>query len=185
MRQHLSEEELQRCVDTSIEPGRRNEIDLHIRNCPGCRSRFQAAQRLDMTLRQIPLDSLSVDFTERVVRRLGLKETPSFAWVFARNLAPVLGLTLVVGALVIALNYAGGFHSSGIQETVTTGQSIYHSMAEKTSGGISAFNSLLTQYLPFAFARDAYSLTTFLIAFFGAIALLDKFIFAPMLRRRS
>jgi len=185
MKEHLTTRELLEYVDGSIDPPRRDEIDRHIHKCPDCQAWIRGDKELERTLRRIPLEHPAAQFTGRVMNRIGIAEMPSFAWIVVKNLAPLVALVIVGGIVVAVLAGTGALQSTQVQQSLVTGQSMYSGIVGKLSGGIAEMNMLIQKYLSFAFAKNVYALTTFLICFFGAIGLLDKFIFSPMMKRKA
>ena len=182
---HLTQEEIQEYALNSMRHERQDEMNLHLHVCPECCARLRASTELEETFRGIPLDETSANFTERVVQRLGLKESSSFAWFVFRNLAPLAALSVVIIVVYFVLDYGGALRSPQMQQSVAVGKSVYETIGSKIAGGVTACTLWMQKYLSFAFARNVYSLTIFLIAFFGAISLLDKYIFSPMMRRKA
>lgn len=162
----------------------RNNLEIHVRRCPDCMAKLDTIRKLDTVLRSVPLDRVSTSFTEKVMKQLGIKEAPSFAWTIFKNLAPLFALTLVVGIALVALKFSGVFQGTGVGQSVEASRSVYTSLSSNIAVGVTTFNGWLARIFPFAFAKSRYGLTVFLIAFFGVIALMDKFIFMPMIRKR-
>ena len=96
----------------------------------------------------------------------------------------MVALTLVVGGLIVMLKLSGVFGGSNIGETVGQTKSLITSASGKISIGLTTFNGWLQTFLPFAFAKQSNGFTAFLLLFLGFIAVLDKFVIAPMFRKR-
>jgi hypothetical protein len=119
------------------------------------------------------------------MRRLGLKSAPSIAWVMFRNLAPALALLAVSVIAVLAMKYFGTFEGSDLQQSTSSIQRVSGTVSSELAKGIDAFDAWLGTYLSFAFAKTSYGLTAFLVFFFGVVALVDKFVLMPMMRKRG
>lgn len=181
---HLTSDQLQEYVDGFIDPRHRNEIDLHLHTCDECGGKMKSLRLFGSSLKNIPLERVNPNFTLRVMERLGIKESPSFVWSIFKNLAPLLGLFIVIGIVYGVLKFTGMLEGSGVGKSITATQSAYNSVATEISTGVSAFNGLLKNLFPFLYAKSSYGLTAFLFVLFIIVALLDKFIFVPMFKKR-
>jgi len=161
------------------------EHDLHATSCASCRAKIAELRRTETALRRLPPERTSAGFTEMVMRRLGVKSAPSIAWVMFRNLAPALALLAVSVIAVVAMKYFGAFEGSDLQQSASTIQSASGKFTSELSKGIDAFDAWLGKYFSFAFAKTSYGLTAFLVFFFGAVALVDKYVLLPMMRKRG
>ena len=173
---HLTSEQLHDYIDGSLT----SDTELHLRTCPRCQKQAKALQALDRSLRSIRLEKPSERFTERVMKELGISASPSFAWTLFRNLAPLFALAIVIGVVVAALKFAGVFNTPEIRQTTAATQNVYHQIGL----GVQTFNSWMSKYFSFAFAKNTYGLTAFVFMFFGVIALLDKYVIMPRMRKR-
>lgn len=177
---HLTLKQMHESAGTALPA----EIANHVRACPECRSRFDEFNLVDAAMKDMPPEETSPKFTESVMRRLGVGSAPSFAWMLLRNLAPILALAVVSGIAIAALNYFGAFQGSQLGQSTSALQSAYGKLGHQIGEGVGTFNFWLGKYFSFAFAKSSYGLTAFIFCFFGIIALLDKFVFAPMVKKR-
>ncbi|MDI6766825.1 MAG: hypothetical protein QME52_08395 [Bacteroidota bacterium] len=181
---HLTSDQLQEFADGFIDPQCRNEIDLHLITCDECSGKMKSLRLFESTLKNIPLERVDPKFTQRVMEHLRIKESPSFLWAIFKNLAPLFGLFIVIGIVYGVFKFTGMLESSGVGESITATQSAYKSVADQVSTGVSAFNGWLKNLFPFLYTKSSYGLTAFLIVLFIIVALLDKFVFMPMFRKR-
>jgi hypothetical protein len=173
---HLSAQELQ----DYAEGARENEQELHLRMCGECGKRLDSLRALERALRALPSDRPSRNFTANVLQRAGVRESATFAWVMLKNLAPLVALTIVIGIVLAVLTMTGVLQSADVREVPATTKQISGAMAS----GIHAMNGWMMKYFPFAFAKSTYGLTLFILVFFAAVALIDKHIFMPMMKRK-
>lgn len=162
-----------------------HEIELHLRSCPECRQTLNGYKKVERTLHNIPMEKPAPDFTTAVMRQIGLNEASPFAWSLLKNIAPVLALALVVGITVTALKLTGMFEGSEIAGPGSATQSVYNDIGHGVKGGMTALNNWVSTYMSFAFAKTSYGLTAFIVVFFIFIALLDKYLIMPMMRKRA
>ena len=188
---HLTSQQVQEIIDGTVT----NEMELHLRTCSICQSNVSAFRKLDRTLRSMAPENASTNFTERVMRqaglpelaerrRAGIEQSSSFAWMLLKNLAPLIALTLVVGIALAALKIAGAFQDTGLAQSVSATQTVSHQLGSSVDTGIQALNGWVAKYFSFAFAKNTYGLTAFILIFFGVIAVLDKYILMPMMKKR-
>jgi len=181
---HLTSTQLQEYADGSANAQIRDDIEIHLQTCAECTAKYKAIRQIDSALRKLPLDDASPDFTQTVMARLKIKESPSIIWSIFKNLAPLFGLIIVVGIIYAALKISGVYDNSGLGESVQATQSVYNQVGNSVSSGISTFNGWLENLFPFLYTKSSYGLTAFLVVLFIIVALLDKFVFMPMMKRR-
>lgn len=177
---HLTSEQLQDHIEGSLP----SDLELHARTCPVCQANAASLHAMDRLLRSMPLEQASPRFTERVMDELGVSTSRSFAWTVLRNMAPLLSLAIVAVSIAFALKVAGVFDTPEYQQTSTVTKSVYDGLGGAVGAGVQAMNRWATKYVSFAFAQNTYTLTTFVLVFFGAVALLDKFFIMPRMRKR-
>jgi anti-sigma factor RsiW len=177
---HLTSEQLQEHIDGSLSSGG----EQHLRSCAPCQAKAASLKAMDRLLRSMPLDQASPRFTERVMKELGLGASPSFAWTVLRNLAPLLSLAIVVTIVTLVLKFAGVFDTAEYRQTSAVTKTVYDSFGGAVGAGVQAMNQWVARYLPFAFTQNSYALTMFVLLFFGAVALVDKYFIMPRMRKR-
>jgi hypothetical protein len=163
---------------------RENAIELHIRTCADCRTKIHAVSNMERAIRQFPFDEPSAEFTLRLIRRLGIRKSVSLGWIIARNLAPVIALSFIVVVLVLVFKVTGTFAGSNIGEPVTISETFVTSVNNSISAGVSSFSLWLEKFFPFAFSKQNYGFTALVVVVLGVVAMLDKFVFAPIWRKR-
>lgn len=181
---HLTFIQLQEYADGFLDHQHRAGIDLHLRTCDECSGKMKSLSLFESSLKNIPLERADPNFTQRVMERLLIKESSSFMWSIFKNIAPLLGLFIVIGIVYGVLKFTGTLEGSGVGESITATQSVYNSVANEVSTGVSAFNGWLKNIFPFLYAKSSYGLTVFLIILFIIVALLDKFILMPIFKKR-
>jgi len=84
-------------LDGELAEDRRDELEVHLRACPGCIREWQAFQAIDTLFRQTPALSPAADFAERTLALL-----PSFRariW----TIGAIYSLLLLAGAVPILI----------------------------------------------------------------------------------
>ena len=182
---HIRIQELQDYQDGFSDSTESRTVELHLQTCNECRNRLAAIRQVGALLRRVPLEQAPDGFTEQVIQKLRIEPTPAYTWKLFEYLAPLLALAGIIGVVYALLRFTGAYENSEVQQSVQFTQSIYQSVGATVTGGLTAVNTWMEKYLSFAFAKNSYGLTTFLLVFFGAIALLDKFLLMPLLRKRT
>ncbi len=178
---HLSQEELQDHAGGDLPDERAAAAaDLHLRTCAECARRIDHFRALERALRSMPLERASEDLSRTVLKRLGIREGQSWLFTLFMNFAPLLALLAVLAVVHFILGrQPAGAPGQNSGEGVRT----LFQFADKYSAvGIQSVNDWVGKYL--AFMKGRGGLTGFLILFLGAIALLDKYIVMPLIRRR-
>ena len=182
---HFSFTRLQEYADGLLNKTISEEIALHVRTCHECNKKMEVLKSIELSIRKIPLENASDDFTERVMNRLGVERVSGFAWEVLKTLAPVISLAFLSGVIYAVFHYTGMFRDSDVQHSVKATESVYNSISNNLFNGVTGFNSLIGKYIPFANQKEHYWLTAFLVLLFGAVALLDKYIVMPTMRKRG
>jgi len=176
---HPTDQQLQELADGL----RAAPVELHLRSCPSCRQRVERLHDFERALRSLPVDHLSPDFTQRVMKQIGIRESATFGWSIVRGLAPFLALMIVLGLLVGVMKYFGS--GSSVTESVGQTQSMASTAAAKVSAALGAATQWTQKLLPFAFAKQSSGMTAFILLFLGFVGLLDRFVIAPFFRKRA
>lgn len=178
---HLTAEQ----VDEAAAGGRSAQFEHHLHACAECQARVRVAKRLDGVLRRMPLDRAGPGLADTILTQIGIGPAPPLAWTLLKNLAPIIALTVVTGIAILVLRYFGVFQGSELQQSTAGVQSIYSQTTGHIAEGVKVFNGWMGKYFSFAFARTTYGLTAFIGCFLGAVALFDKYVLMPKLRKKA
>jgi len=178
---HLSLFQLQQVAAREATP----EQQLHVESCTACRGRIEELRRIETVLRSLPAERTGDEFAEKVMRRLGVRTSSSFVWILFKNLAPAVALLLVSVIAVVSLRYFGAFEGSGLDQSATKLQSVPGWFAGELSKGTSQFYHWLETYFSFAFGRTSYGVTAFIVFLLAVVAVVDKYLLMPMMRKRG
>jgi hypothetical protein len=181
---HLTSEMLHEYLDNLNEGKTRVQIELHIETCEICSGKLKLLRTIDSALNRMKRESVDAGFTQRIMNQLEIKESSTIVWSIFKNLAPLLGLVVIISIIYGVLKYTGKLEGSGVGDTISATQSVYDSASGEISKGISSFTGWMKNLFPFLYTKGSYSLAAFLIVFFIIVALLDKFIFMPIVRRK-
>jgi hypothetical protein len=155
-------------------------VERHLRSCASCRTRLERLHELEGALRRLPLENVAPEFTERVMKQIGIRESANFGWSIVRNLAPFVALTIVLGVLAAVMKFSG----SGVPESAGQAPSMASAALVKVSAALGSATAWVQKVLPFAFPKQGYGITVFVLLFLGLVGMLDRYVIAPLLRKR-
>jgi anti-sigma factor RsiW len=181
---HPTKAELLEYEDLSSGTAGDRYIADHLAECSQCRAVHAANRHFREALRLIPPEKTSPVFTPGVLKRLGIPEAPSLWWIFLRNFAPILAAVVIVLTVITVGSMAGGGTDANVQRTLLDYGKMEDAVRVAWGGASGWIADLLKTHLPFVFVKDSSWLTAYLVVLFVGIALLDRYIFGPLLRRR-
>ncbi len=181
---HPRNEELQEFADGFCDEQTRARIELHLRTCTDCKARVESLVNLRDIMQRVLVEKVPYSFTNRVMRRIGIRESSSFLWFLLKNIAPIVGLLIVVGIVYAALAFTGILGTSTVSQSDSTINTIYEKFSGELTTATSAFNGWLKRIFPFLYSKTSYSLIAVLVVIIVA-ALLDKYLLIPIFRRRG
>jgi len=180
---HPSNHELQEFADDKCGEETGIRISLHLRTCAECRSRVEDIVKIGKLIRRIDREQVSKSFTERVMRRLKVADSPSLFWLILKNIAPVIGLIIVIGIVYTAMTLTGVLDLSGAGAPNGTISAFYDKIGGDLSSATSAFSGWFKRYFPFLYSGTGFSMIALLIVIV-IVALIDRYIFIPLFKRR-
>ncbi|TAK65410.1 MAG: hypothetical protein EPO24_02500 [Bacteroidetes bacterium] len=129
--------------------------------------------------------NVSTGFTDNVMATIGVKDTPSFAWKVLTNLAPLVMATIILLIIAGALYISGAWNNTEFSHAAGITKSSYQVVSTWISQGTHQLNTWLLKIFPFHFTNNGIMLTVFLLCFFSAIGLMDKYLFANLMKRKQ
>ena len=180
---HLTESDLRTFLDIEVASPERNARAQHLKTCAQCRQHLSSMRALDRVIRKSMHEKAPVVLTANILRELRIEEAPGMAWKMLQYMAPVFALLLIGGIVFTVFRLTGTIHQTDIQSSFSIGRNAAGRFGSAVTAGSTSLNTWAKSYLHFAFAGKALTLTIFLLCFFGAVAIMDKFLFVPMLRR--
>jgi hypothetical protein len=180
---HLTLTQFYDYLDKVLDKQLHDEMQSHLDSCNQCSARLKELKKVEVSLRMLPVEQTSSGFTPQVMKQIRVEE-PSIAWQFLKNLAPFVALVLVVGIVYAVLSFTDSFQNSEAQSSVTSTQSLLKDIMSRLASGMRELNTVMGKLFPFSYDQNGYGLTLFLLLFFGAVALIDKYFLAPMMRRK-
>lgn len=183
--EHPTEIALQEYSDRMLDRATEAALGDHVRSCEECALKLRALRLLDAKLREIPPDRADKDFTRRVMASLRIDPAPAVYWSIAKYLAPVLSLILVLAVVYAVFYFSGAIQGPDNRQSSGTVWVMGEHAGTMASDGIKALNAWGGKYFSFAFAKENFNLTIFLLIVFAGVAVLDKYFLVPMMRKRS
>jgi predicted anti-sigma-YlaC factor YlaD len=111
---HLTDEELFRLLDGECSAEEKNTFEAHIHTCAACMALYKDLKAIDLQLQQLPIESPSLDFTEKLMDKLQVApvlQRKSQRKTYLLMLAP-FGVIFVLSMLLLA-GYAAGWLTFG------------------------------------------------------------------------
>lgn len=139
-------------------------------------------RQLEQALRLLPMDRPSAKFTDGVMKRLHIVEPISLGWTLLKNLAPIFALSAIIVVMFLAMRSSGALVITQHGELVRSAQEWNTEIGRQLSVGIGFYRAWVDKYL--SFVGNSVGLAVAVALFFGAVALLDKFVIMPLMRRR-
>lgn len=180
---HPNNHDLQEFADNACDERTRSRISLHLQTCTDCRLRAEGVEKLGNLIRRIPAERTSKAFTERVMRKISVADSPSFLWFLLKNVAPVIGLVIVIGAVYTALTLTGILDASGNEQAGGTLTAVYEKIGGQLTSATSSFSEWFKRVFPFLYSKTSYSLIAMLVVIIIA-ALIDRYLLIPIFRRK-
>lgn len=180
--EHLTNEQLQSFVDGMLPPNEAASVTVHLRICSRCRNAAAALQRLDTTLRNLPIANLGGDFTRNVLTRLDIVPKSPMLFQVVENLAYVFGMMIVLGVMLAVFVLTGVVDSSQVSNTQTLLNNASDEVAEQTAHFVASFASALQSYLPFIFGNGNLKIAIMGTITVGMLVVLDRFLKRRILR---
>jgi hypothetical protein len=103
---HLTEDQLQGHLDSTLDPGLADQVKSHLEICHSCRESLEGLEKLSYRLGSLPDLELSRDLSDLVVSRLRQERalTPVITWTLV---VEALGTGIVLAALIPVIQAAG------------------------------------------------------------------------------
>ncbi len=182
---HFSLSQIQEYADGILNEASSKELEIHLKTCNECSIKMAVLKNIEVAIRTVPLVYAQSNFTQRVMSKLSTEEVSDFAWGILKSLAPIISLAFLVGIIFVLFQYTGLLQNSEVQQTIHASKSIYSVSTSKITESVSMLNIWLQKYIPFVYQKTHYWMTTFIFLLFIIVALLDKYIIMPMIRKRS
>ncbi|HLX11893.1 MAG TPA: hypothetical protein VKS81_03690 [Bacteroidota bacterium] len=179
---HPSEIELQQFVDAKRHDESMNE---HLRTCYACTRKVRVCEKNDRMVALALRVKGPAGIEEKILRRLGISEAPSLAWIVLKNLAPALGLLIVAGSIIAIFYLTGVLQQSELKTPADATSATYAHFAQTVNAGSTSVTRWLHATLPFLFGAKGISITLFFVVFFLILVLLDRYVMMPFARART
>lgn len=171
---HCTTEQINALIDLTLSDVEKQQVESHIAECAGCRQAVSVMRRIDVSVKHLPLERVSGDFTREVLAVLHLAPKSPLLFRLLEKGAYLFGLFIVLGAMLTV------FVATGLVDTreVSRGEIIFRQVLSDAGGMMSSMmaglSGLLAQYLPFMFDKGNISIVAAVIVVLGVLALADK-----------
>lgn len=173
---HFSREELNALLDGALSETQLSFMHGELDRCGRCRSMYRSLAAIDGALKKVKREGVADDFTETVMKKIGV--APQTPWIFRlfENAAYAFGLLIVLGMMAAAFILSGVIDADQVSSTQTVAQTTLSELADGFSAHTGTFSAWLRQYMPFAFGKGSLSIAitgTVILLFLGV---LDKLV---------
>lgn len=183
MREHLTYEEIDLLIYEPTLVRAESEIEAHVEACVECSGRVAGARRLRQALSRMPLDPAPPNLAQRVLSDLGIQEAPSLVWIFFKNFSPIVALTIVAISAYALLSSSGAFQNKSTMYSLQELSDSYGVLRDEAARWLTPLEAWLGESVSFL-GRDG-RLAVFVVLFFGAVALIDRYLLMPLFRKRT
>jgi anti-sigma factor RsiW len=168
---HCGDEQLQMLLDGRL-PGREKEETLrHLQVCSRCAAVFKGMERMDRGLRQMPVSSVSREFTSKVMDEIAPSTHLSLAFRIVENMAYLFAALVVLGMIAVVFVATGVIDSGQVSEGQDLVGAYTGAVSDWLVSAIRGATMWLAPYLP---AKGGTSVMLFGIGVLGGLALLDR-----------
>jgi hypothetical protein len=116
MTDHVSRETLQLMADGELSEEAVRSVRLHVGSCDSCQKAYRSLVQFDRLMRNMPVRSLSQEFTNRVLARLGIQQRTPFLFRVLEHFASLVAVFFVAalgGTVWAVLALSSGQGSGG------------------------------------------------------------------------
>ena len=180
---HPPELMLQDYADGLLDEAQQSSLGYHLRYCDECARKLHALRRIEVALKKLQLEQTDEHFTDLVMSRLHSERLHRLGWIPRPYLVPLLSLVSVLILYFVFLFSSGAAQRSGLQAHGYT-RMVGENLREVITNCLTVLYGWGGRYFSFAFGRDAYGPTIFLLLFLAGFALVDKYFFFPIIKKR-
>jgi anti-sigma factor RsiW len=173
-RVHYTLNQFNELVDGRLAADEAQLMRHHIALCNECHAAFASLARIDTSLRNLPLERTSHDFTRLLMESaLAAPKAPAM-FRLLEKLSYVFGLLIVLGIMIASFVVTGVFDTTQVDQTRSVATGIANNVGEGLASSINRFTGLLVQYLPFAFGKGSMSIAFFAVLIVAMLAGVDR-----------
>lgn len=177
---HCTSEQLQMLLDGRVPDGEREELTGHLRECARCTASYRTLERMDRSLRDLPIASPSEGFTGTVMEKILPSGRLSLAFRIVENLAYLFAALIVTGIIAAVFIATGVIDSGQVSESQGVVSAYANSAGTWLTEAVHGGNVWLERYLP---TRNGAAITVFGIGILAALAVLDRFLHRRFVHR--
>jgi anti-sigma factor RsiW len=182
---HIPHITLQEYFDRLLHSEDVAEVERHLGVCEKCASLLQFLKETEGAVRRIPLERPSPDFTQRVMRRIGLVGAKSLLRHLAFSLLPLVGVFLLVAILVGVVSAPSAEQSPLTTEASRQAETMGTTIGNAISTGTGVLSSWVADLVAYSATMPTLKFIIGILLVFAGIALFDEFVFVPLMRKRG
>lgn len=170
---HYSTEQFNLLLDGRLTSDDARAMNEHISDCRECSRVWKDLGAIDAALGHLPLLEARADLARSVVHRILVAPKSPLVFRLLENASYLFGLLIVLGIMAAAFVVTGAFTNTEIEQTKNVMSTVASSAGESFAASLSAFNSWLAEYLPFAFAKGSMGIAFFAVVVMIMLAAID------------
>jgi hypothetical protein len=184
MKQHLSDGQLNEFVDMASEERMEQPDYGHIAECERCRTRLEQLLQIHRSLQRQSVPAADPARVQHIMARVRTGGGESIVWPLVLRLAYFVAMLIVVGVVGFIFYQFNiiDFTSFDLQQDEASGivADIYRTIQTQSL----AMGKGIIDFYDRLFGIESYSIFTFTILLLVVLALIDKWLLEPMIRRR-
>jgi len=180
---HISEKELQRLLDLSNEERASDEAYSHVRSCAVCKKQLDRYEEMHLELHAYhpePVDEVQVG---HIMNRIRSKRTDSIMVPILQRFAYVVSLLLVLAVVGVIFYQFDVVDFSEFRLPTTEAMGMFSGIYAGIQNYVSAYSNSLTNFYDRLFGEQTFPVFTFTVVLLLILAVVDRLVFIPMLRR--
>ncbi|GEM_PF-1459949 len=182
---HLSEFAIQRLVDLPAEQREAEEAFRHVQECTLCKARLQRLERIHIALQKQQFEPADEIQIERIINRIRSRSTESMLVPVLQRFAYVFALLLVLGIIGVVFYQFDVIDYTAFQLPADDSIRIFGGWFNAVQEQFTMYSSFLINVYDRLFGVETFPIFSFTVIVLVFLAVLDRWLLLPMLRRSS
>jgi hypothetical protein len=185
MKDHLTDFQLNEFVHTKESTSPQKHILEHLESCPRCRERVDRLWSLDHALRTQHLPASDERQVSIIMQRIRSSEGQSLSWIIGIRFAYIIAMMLVLGAVGWVFTSFDVITVPDIASGISTGEGTLQEIFTTVQNEFSRSMQIVSRFFSVYISEILGNAGVILFILLVAIALLDRLIFEPLLKRSN
>jgi hypothetical protein len=185
MNNHLSDYQLNELINKRGDEKAETYLYEHIQSCLNCRERLAVLRSIDEALRDVETPVSDTKQVNIIMDRVRSAEGQFFGWVLGVRFAYIAAMILVLGAVGWVFSSFDIIMFSDFTSGITIGQGTLGEYLKTLQTGAVQAQQMLTQYYQKYLGDIMGNAGVILFFLLAVIALLDRWVLEPLIRRST